>query len=191
MVELDPHARDATRRHDHRSPGAHVLLNIGNPDTGREAHICAIEQDRCAFAAAMRLGAVFGGLPREQEDARTASGPNLGYAFQITDDLPGLRLRCRYARRTSATTRRSKLRPPLLIYAIARSTPEQAVSLKRALKSAGLIRSTTSKVRDRALEATYAKVRALRTRRENLPAPAADVESGEALVALAGYGWIG
>jgi len=64
------------------------LLNIGNADTSEQAYLDVIERKTAVlFAAATRLGAVLAGLPAEQEEALARYGMDLGFAFQIADDV--------------------------------------------------------------------------------------------------------
>ena len=80
----------------------------------------------------------FAGLPPAQEEALFRYGMDLGHAFQIADDLLD------YI--SDADTLGKNIgddlavgKPTLpLIYAIERSAPEQAASLRRALESGGL-----------------------------------------------------
>ncbi|NCT68972.1 MAG: octaprenyl-diphosphate synthase [Rhodanobacteraceae bacterium] len=114
------------------------LLNIGNPDTHEQAYLDVIERKTAVlFAAATRLGAVLAGLPAAQEDALARYGLDLGYAFQIADDVLD------YA--SDADTLGKAIghdlaegKPTLpLILAIARSEPAQAARLKQALQAGG------------------------------------------------------
>ncbi|WP_257387765.1 polyprenyl synthetase family protein [Tahibacter caeni] len=167
------------------------LLNIGNPDTDENAYLRVIERKTAVlFGAATRLGAVLAGLPAEQEDALYRFGLDLGYAFQIADDLLD------YV--SDADTLGKNIgddiaegKPTLpLIYAIARSAPEQAQSLRRAIESGGLdsLDNVIASIRDSgALELTRDKALAYaesaRGSLQLLPASAAR----DALDALARY----
>jgi len=115
------------------------LLNIGNADVDEAAYLRVIERKTAVlFGAATRLGAVLAGLPPAQEEALYRYGMDLGHAFQIADDLLD------YV--SDADTLGKNIgddlaegKPTLpLIYAIERSAPEQAASLRRALESGGL-----------------------------------------------------
>jgi octaprenyl-diphosphate synthase len=115
------------------------LLNIGNPDTGEQAYLDVIERKTAVlFAAATRLGAVLAGLPQAQEDALAQYGLDLGYAFQIADDVLD------YASDASTLGKNigddlAEGKPTLpLIVAIARSEPTQAARLKAAIQAGGL-----------------------------------------------------
>ncbi|MBS0486989.1 MAG: polyprenyl synthetase family protein, partial [Proteobacteria bacterium] len=64
------------------------LLNIHNPDVDEAAYLRVIERKTAVlFAAATRLGALLGGLSAAQEQALADYGLNLGFAFQIADDV--------------------------------------------------------------------------------------------------------
>ena len=115
------------------------LLNIGNADTSEQAYLDVIERKTAVlFSAATRLGAVLAGLPRDQEEALARYGLDLGYAFQIADDVLD------YV--SDAETLGKNIgddlaegKPTLpVIHAIANGTPEQAASLRRAIESGGL-----------------------------------------------------
>ena len=115
------------------------LLNIGNADTTEQAYLDVIERKTAVlFSAATRLGAVLAGLPAEQEEALAQYGLDLGYAFQISDDVLD------YV--SDADTLGKNIgddlaegKPTLpVIHAIAHSSPEQAASLRRAIESGGL-----------------------------------------------------
>lgn len=115
------------------------LLNIGNPDTGEQAYLDVIERKTAVlFAAATRLGAVLADLPAAQEDALARYGLDLGYAFQIADDVLD------YASDAGTLGKNigndlAEGKPTLpLILAIERSEPAQAAMLKHALQAAGL-----------------------------------------------------
>lgn len=115
------------------------LLNIGNPDTSEQAYLDVIERKTAVlFAAATRLGAVLAGLPIEQENALARYGLDLGYAFQIADDVLD------YASDAGTLGKNigddlAEGKPTLpLILAIERSAPAQAQMLKRAIQAGGL-----------------------------------------------------
>jgi octaprenyl-diphosphate synthase len=64
------------------------LLNIGNADVSEAAYLAVIERKTAVlFAAATELGGILGGLPAHQVAALRDYGMQLGYAFQIADDL--------------------------------------------------------------------------------------------------------
>ncbi|WP_297146517.1 polyprenyl synthetase family protein [Thermomonas sp.] len=64
------------------------LLHVRNPDTDEAAYLRVIERKTAIlFAAATRLGALLAGSDAATCDALHAYGLNLGYAFQIADDV--------------------------------------------------------------------------------------------------------
>lgn len=64
------------------------LLNIGNADVSEAAYLSVIERKTAVlFAAATELGGVLGKIPEAQVAALRRYGMELGYAFQIADDL--------------------------------------------------------------------------------------------------------
>ncbi|MFC4822529.1 polyprenyl synthetase family protein [Dokdonella ginsengisoli] len=167
------------------------LLNIGNPDTGEQAYLDVIERKTAVlFAAATRLGAVLADLPAEQEDALARYGLDLGYAFQIADDVLD------YASDAGTLGKNigddlAEGKPTLpLILAIERSDPAQAAMLKRAIQAGGLdalddvlaaIRATDALTASRDRAHAYA-----RSARDALAAlPAGDAR--DALAVLADY----
>ncbi|MEO7917317.1 MAG: polyprenyl synthetase family protein [Dokdonella sp.] len=111
------------------------LLNIGNPDTDERAYLNVIERKTAVlFSAATRLGGVLGKLPVEQQEALAQYGLDLGYAFQIADDVLD------YV--SDAETMGKNVgddlaegKPTLpVIYAIANSAPDIAESLRAAIE---------------------------------------------------------
>jgi len=64
------------------------LLHVHNPDTDEATYLRVIERKTAVlFAAATRLGAVLCDLDERHGDALYDYGLNLGYAFQIADDV--------------------------------------------------------------------------------------------------------
>nr|WP_244858745.1 MULTISPECIES: polyprenyl synthetase family protein [Lysobacter] len=64
------------------------LLHVRNPDTDEAAYLRVIERKTAVlFAAATRLGAMLAGADAATCDAMHAYGMQLGYAFQIADDV--------------------------------------------------------------------------------------------------------
>ena len=115
------------------------LLNIGNADVGEADYLAVIERKTAVlFAAATELGALLGGLPAEQVSALRRYGMELGYAFQIADDLLDYT--------SDAGTLGKNIgddlaegKPTLpLIYALEKASPEQAQSLRHAIEHGGL-----------------------------------------------------
>ena len=167
------------------------LLNIGNPDTSQQAYLDVIERKTAVlFAAATRLGAVLANLPREQEDALARYGLDLGYAFQIADDVLD------YASDAGTLGKNigddlAEGKPTLpLIIAIERGTPAQAAMLKQAIQSGGLdalddvlaaIRATDAL--DASRERAHAYARSARDALDTLPSS----DARDALGVLADY----
>ena len=64
------------------------LLNIGNADVDQAAYLNVIERKTAVlFAAATELGGLLADLPAVQIEALRHYGMQLGFAFQIADDL--------------------------------------------------------------------------------------------------------
>jgi octaprenyl-diphosphate synthase len=167
------------------------LLNVHNPDTDERAYLQVIERKTAVlFAAATRLGGVLANVSIEQEQALYDYGMNLGYAFQIADDvLDYVSDAGTLGKNIGDDLAEGKATLPL-IYAIERAPPEQAASLKRAIETGGLdsldnivraIRETGATERARAMAQKYAD--AAKESLYTLPhSPARD-----ALAALADY----
>ncbi len=64
------------------------LLHVRNPDTDEAAYLRVIERKTAVlFAAATRLGALLAGADETAQQRLHDYGLNLGYAFQIADDV--------------------------------------------------------------------------------------------------------
>ncbi len=64
------------------------LLHVHNPDTDEAAYLRVIERKTAVlFAAGTQLGALASGADARTQEALYAYGMNLGYAFQIADDV--------------------------------------------------------------------------------------------------------
>jgi octaprenyl-diphosphate synthase len=64
------------------------LLHVRNADTDEAAYLRVVERKTAVlFAAATRLGALLAGASATECDAMHDFGINLGYAFQIADDM--------------------------------------------------------------------------------------------------------
>ena len=167
------------------------LLHINNPDTDEAAYLQVIERKTAVlFSAATRLGAVLGGLPREQEEALALYGLHLGFAFQIADDVLD------YVSDSDTLGKNigddlAEGKPTLpLIYAIQHSKPEQAASMRRAIESGGLdsLENIVAAIHDSgALELSRAKALDYAESAKNALRilPASDAR--DALLALADY----
>ncbi|MEO6967099.1 MAG: polyprenyl synthetase family protein [Rhodanobacteraceae bacterium] len=114
------------------------LLNLGNADTDETAYLRVIERKTAVlFAAATQLGAVLAGLDQDQENALREYGLQLGFAFQIADDLLDYVSDARTIGKNIGDDL-AEGKPTLpLIYAIERSAPAQASMLRDALRDAG------------------------------------------------------
>jgi len=167
------------------------LLHINNPDTDEAAYLQVVERKTAVlFSAATRLGAVLGGLPREQEEALALYGLHLGFAFQIADDVLD------YVSDSDTLGKNigddlAEGKPTLpLIYAIQHSKPEQAASMRRAIESGGLdsLENIIAAIHDSgALELSRAKALDYAESAKNAlrVLPASDAR--DALLALADY----
>ncbi|MEX1829359.1 polyprenyl synthetase family protein [Luteibacter sp. CQ10] len=167
------------------------LLNIGNADVDEAAYLAVIERKTAVlFAAATELGGVLGGLDDTQTAALRRYGMELGYAFQIADDLLD------YV--SDAETLGKNIgddlaegKPTLpLIYAMQSADAEQLASLRHAIEHGGLdsLDRIVASIRDSgALERTHAKAAAhAAAAREALGALAPSAHR-DALLALADY----
>ncbi|HEX7817525.1 polyprenyl synthetase family protein [Dyella sp.] len=167
------------------------LLNIGNADVDEAAYLAVIERKTAVlFAAATELGGILGGLPDAQVAALRRYGMELGYAFQIADDLLD------YV--SDADTLGKNIgddlaegKPTLpLIYALRHASAEQAQSLRHAIEHGGLdsLDRIIAAIRDSgALEMTHQRATehaqaAIHALQELAPSP-----HRNALVALAEY----
>jgi len=115
------------------------LLNIGNADVDEAAYLAVIERKTAVlFAAATELGGLLGGLPADQVAALRRYGMELGYAFQIADDLLDYT--------SDADTLGKNIgddlaegKPTLpVIYALGQATPEDALAMRRAIEHGDL-----------------------------------------------------
>ena len=136
------------------------LLNIGNAGVSEAAYLAVIERKTAVlFAAATELGGVLGGLSAAQVAALRRYGMELGYAFQIADDLLD------YV--SDADTLGKNVgddliegKPTLpLIYALETAEPHHAQLLRQAIEHGGVapLESIIAAIRDSgALERTHA-----------------------------------
>ncbi len=115
------------------------LLNVHNPDVDEAAYLRVIERKTAVlFSAATQLGALLAGTPAAQEQAFADYGMNLGFAFQIADDvLDYVSDAGTLGKNIGDDLAEGKATLPL-IYAIERAPAEQAASLRRAIESGGL-----------------------------------------------------
>jgi octaprenyl-diphosphate synthase len=167
------------------------LLNIHNPDVNEAAYLRVIERKTAVlFAAATRLGGLLGGLAAAQEEALARFGLNLGFAFQIADDvLDYVSDTATLGKNIGDDLAEGKATLPL-IYAIERTDAARAASLRRAIETGGLdsLDNIVSAIRDsgaleRALERAQSYADAANAALSTLPhSPARD-----ALSVLADY----
>jgi octaprenyl-diphosphate synthase len=115
------------------------LLNIGNADVDEASYLAVIERKTAVlFAAATELGGLLGGLPEHQVSALRRYGMELGYAFQIADDLLD------YVSDAGTMGKNvgddlAEGKPTLpLIYALQSADAEQKQSLRHAIEHGGL-----------------------------------------------------
>ena len=167
------------------------LLNIGNADVDEAAYLAVIERKTAVlFAAATELGGLLGGLPDAQVAALRRYGMELGYAFQIADDLLDYT--------SDADTLGKNIgddlaegKPTLpLIYALQKATPEQAASLRHAIEHGGLdsLERIIVAIRDSgALERTRACAEAHANAAHEALSGLADSPYRDALATLADY----
>ena len=167
------------------------LLNIGNADVDEAAYLAVIERKTAVlFAAATELGGLLGGLPDAQVAALRRYGMELGYAFQIADDLLDYT--------SDAGTLGKNIgddlaegKPTLpVIYALEQATPDEAQAMRQAIEHGDLTaldRVLATIRRCGALERTHAcAARHARAAREALAVLPASAHR-EALAALADY----
>ncbi|KAF1004029.1 MAG: Octaprenyl diphosphate synthase [Luteibacter sp.] len=167
------------------------LLNIGNADVDEAAYLAVIERKTAVlFAAATELGGVLGGLDDTQTSALRRYGMELGYAFQIADDLLD------YV--SDAETLGKNIgddlaegKPTLpLIYAMQSADAEQLASLRHAIEHGGLdsLDRIVASIRDSgALERTHATAAAHALAAKDALAVLAPSAHRDALMALADY----
>lgn len=167
------------------------LLNIGNADVDEAAYLAVIERKTAVlFAAATELGGVLGGLDDTQTAALRRYGMELGYAFQIADDLLD------YV--SDAETLGKNIgddlaegKPTLpLIYAMQSADAEQLASLRHAIEHGGLdsLDRIVASIRDSgALERTHATAAAHARAAKEALAVLAPSAHRDALMALADY----
>lgn len=167
------------------------LLNIHNPNIDEAAYLRVIERKTAVlFSAATRLGGLLANLPAAQQRALADYGLNLGFAFQIADDvLDYVADAGTLGKNIGDDLGEGKATLPL-IYAIEQAAPAQAASLRRAIETGGLDRldniiaaihdsGAIARVRKKAQEYADAAKAALST----LP----HSRAREALIVLADY----
>jgi len=115
------------------------LLNIHNADITEQQYIKVIHYKTAKlFEAAMRLGAVINNASREDEDALALYGMKLGTAFQLVDDVLDLSGDVEKIGKNLGDDL-SEGKPTLpLLYAMHKSTPENAAIVRKAIQLGGL-----------------------------------------------------
>ncbi|MDE1960246.1 MAG: polyprenyl synthetase family protein [Xanthomonadaceae bacterium] len=115
------------------------LLNVHNPDVNEAAYLRVIERKTAVlFAAATRLGGLLGKLPAVQEQALAHYGLNLGFAFQIADDvLDYVADTGTLGKNIGDDLAEGKVTLPL-IYALERADSARASHIRRAIETGGL-----------------------------------------------------
>jgi len=115
------------------------LLNIGNADVTEQAYLAVIERKTAVlFAAATELGGLLGGLPATEVAALRTYGMQLGYAFQIADDLLDyLSDAGTLGKNIGDDLAEGKPTLPL-IFAAERASEEDRQSMRRAIEQGGL-----------------------------------------------------
>ena len=115
------------------------LLHIHNPDTDEAAYLRVIERKTAVlFSAATQLGGLLAGASAVHEEALARYGLNLGFAFQIADDvLDYVSDAGTLGKNIGDDLAEGKATLPL-IYAMQRAPAEQAASLRRAIQTGGI-----------------------------------------------------
>ena len=115
------------------------LLNIGNADVDEAAYLAVIERKTAVlFAAATQLGGLLGGLSETQVAALRRYGMQLGYAFQIADDLLDYVSDARTLGKNIGDDL-AEGKPTLpLIYAMQRVSVQQVREMRHAIEHGGL-----------------------------------------------------
>lgn len=112
------------------------LLHVRNPDTDEAAYLRVIERKTAVlFAAATRLGALLAGADADLQQRLHDYGMNLGYAFQIADDVLDYSAdEADLGKHLGDDLAEGKATLPL-IHAIAHSPPEVAARLRVIVKN--------------------------------------------------------
>jgi len=167
------------------------LLNIRNPDTDEAAYLRVIERKTAVlFSAATRLGGVLGKVAAAEEEALAQFGLELGFAFQIADDvLDYVSDAGTLGKNIGDDLAEGKATLPL-IYAIERAPPAQAASLRRAIETGGLdsLDNIVAAIRDTgAIERARARAQRHADAARDALSVLADSPARDALLVLADY----
>jgi octaprenyl-diphosphate synthase len=114
------------------------LLSVGNPDTDEVAYDRVIERKTAVlFAAACRLGGVLAAAPQPICEALSHYGLELGFAFQIADDLLDYTSDAdTLGKNIGDDLAEGKVTLPL-IYTLRAAAPAQAEVLRQAIRAGG------------------------------------------------------
>ncbi|MCK9366157.1 MAG: polyprenyl synthetase family protein [Metallibacterium scheffleri] len=114
------------------------LLSVGNPDTDEAAYDRVIERKTAVlFAAACRLGGVLANAPAPLCAALSRYGLELGFAFQIADDLLDYTSDAdTLGKNIGDDLAEGKVTLPL-IYTLRAAAPAQAEVLRQAIRAGG------------------------------------------------------
>ncbi|MEO8802878.1 MAG: polyprenyl synthetase family protein [Rudaea sp.] len=167
------------------------LLNIHNPDIDEAAYLRVIERKTAVlFSAATRLGGLLANLPAAQQQALADYGLNLGFAFQIADDvLDYVADAGALGKNIGDDLGEGKATLPL-IYAIEQASPAQAASLRRAIETGGLdsLENIIASIRDSgAIGRVRAKAQEYADAAKRALATVSQSPARDALEALADY----
>ena len=115
------------------------LLNIGKADIGQQAYLDVIERKTAVlFAAATELGGRLADLPDSQVAALRRYGMQLGYAFQIADDLLDYTAdAATLGKNIGDDLAEGKTTLPMIL-AMADADPETAGMLRQAIENADI-----------------------------------------------------
>lgn len=112
------------------------LLHIRNPDTDEAAYLRVIERKTAVlFAAATRLGALLAGADATTCDALETFGLDLGFAFQIADDVLDYSADAGVLGKNLGDDLAEGKATLPLIHAIAHSPPETATRLRTIVEN--------------------------------------------------------
>jgi len=114
------------------------LLNCHNADITTESYLNVIHcKTAKLFEAGCQLGAVLSGANEEQEQAMASYGMHLGTAFQLIDDVLDYNASAEEIGKNIGDDL-AEGKPTLpLIYAMAKGTKEQAITIRRAIEKGG------------------------------------------------------
>jgi octaprenyl-diphosphate synthase len=167
------------------------LLHVHNPDIDEAAYLQVIERKTAVlFAAATRLGALLAGVSADQEEALADYGLQLGFAFQIADDvLDYVSDAGTLGKNIGDDLAEGKATLPL-IHAIERAPAAQAASLRRAIETGGLdsLDNIVAAIRDTgAIERTRERAQQYADSAKDALSTLPHSPARDALLVLAGY----